>query len=168
MDAVAGDEAVNDGTTLELPSDREILISRTFDAPARLVFEALTKAEHVKRWWAPRSLGVTLVVCEIDFRVGGGYRYVMERDGATLPSFSGTFLEIDPPTRVVQTEVFEPYPDAGSTVTVMLAESGGKTTMTSRSLYPSKEVRDMVLATGMEKGMRESMRQLTELVASLR
>jgi len=157
----------DDGTTLELPSDREILITRSFAAPARLVFEAISKPEHVRRWWAPRSLGVSLVVCEIDFRVGGRWRYVMQRNGENLPSFSGSFLEIQPPTRTVQTEVFEPFPDGGAQVTVTLAEADGKTTMSNRSVYPSQEVRDAVIASGMEKGMRESMRQLTEVVASL-
>ena len=159
--------AERDGTTLELPSEREILISRAFDAPATLVFEALTKAEHIRRWWAPESRGVTLVVCEVDFRVGGGYRYVMRDANGTEYGFSGEFLEIDAPTRFVHTEVFDPFPDAAATVTVTLAEREGRTAMTNRSLYPSREVRDQVIASGMEDGMRESMRQLTEVVASL-
>src|SRR5687767_13400300 len=135
MIARASEQQVNDGTTLELPSDREILISRTFDAPARLVLEALTKPEHVKRWWAPRSLGVSLVVCEIDFRVGGKWRFVMEREGQPLPGFSGEYLEIEAPTRIVQTEVYDPFPDAGATVTVTLTERSGRTTMQNRSVY---------------------------------
>lgn len=154
-----------DGTTLELPADREILITRTFDAPARLVFVALTRPEHVRRWWAPKSRG-EMVSCEIDFRVGGKWRYVMRARGFEI-GFSGTFLEIEAPTRVVQTEIFDPFPDAPSTVTVLLAERDGKTTLTCRSVYPSKEVRDQVIASGMEGGMRESYLQLTAVVASL-
>jgi len=156
----------NDGTTLELPGDREILITRSFDAPARVVFEALTRPEHVRRWWAPRSC-TEMLRCEIDFRVGGAWRYVMRHSGGFEVGFSGTFLEIVAPTRVVQTEIFDPYPDAAATVTLTLVERGGRTTLTSRSLYPSREVRDQVIASGMEHGMRESMVQLTEVVGSL-
>jgi uncharacterized protein YndB with AHSA1/START domain len=164
MPARTGD---HDGTTLELPTDREILISRSFDAPARIVFEALTTAEHVRRWWAPRSRG-ELLRCEIDFRVGGTWRYAMRGTGGVEVGFHGAFLEIEAPTRVVQTEIFDPFPDAPSTVTLLLAERGGRTTLTSRSVYPSRAIRDQVLATGMEDGMRESMRQLTEVIESLR
>jgi uncharacterized protein YndB with AHSA1/START domain len=159
-------EAANDGTTLTLPSDREILITRAFDAPARIVFEALTRPEHVRNWWAPKSRGAMLV-CEIDFRVGGAWRYTMRTNDGYEVGFSGTFLEITAPSRVVQTEVFDPFPDAASTVTMELVEKDGKTTMTCRSLYPSAEIRDQVIATGMEDGMRESYRQLTDVVRSL-
>lgn len=159
-------ETKNDGTTLSLPSDREILITRAFAAPARIVFAALTSPEHVRNWWAPRSRGAMLV-CEIDFRVGGAWRYTMRTNDGYEVGFSGTFLEIEAPRRVVQTEVFDPFPDAGSVVTMELAEEGGKTTMTCRSVYPSKEIRDQVIATGMEDGMRESYQQLTDVVTSL-
>jgi uncharacterized protein YndB with AHSA1/START domain len=166
--ASATREQSQDGTTLELPGDREILITRSFDAPARLVFAALTTPEHVRRWWAPRSLGVELVKCEIDLRVGGRWHYVMSHHGEVIPSFYGEFIEIGAPTRLVMTEVYEPFPDGGAHVTVTLTEQGGRTTMTNLSVYPSKEVRDAVIESGMERGMRESMLQLTELVASLR
>lgn len=156
----------NDGTTLELPTDREILITRAFDAPASMVFEAMTKPEYVRRWWAPRSRG-EMLVCEIDFRVGGAWRYMMRANNGFEVGFSGKFLEIEAPHRVVQTEIFDPFPDFPSVVTVLLTESGGKTTLTSRSLYPSQEVRDQVIASGMEDGMRESFRQLTDVVVSL-
>jgi uncharacterized protein YndB with AHSA1/START domain len=159
-------ESSNDGTTLELPSDREILITRSFAAPARIVFEAITKPEHVRRWWAPRSRG-EMLLCEIDFRVGGSWRYVMRATQGFEVGFSGKFLEIEAPYRLVQTEIFDPFPDAASVVTVVLTESGGKTILTSRSLYPSQEIRDQVIATGMEDGMRESYRQLTEVVTAL-
>lgn len=158
--------AIQDGTTLELPSEREILITRSFQAPAELVFEALTKPEHVRRWWAPRSRG-EILQCEIDFRVGGSWRYVMRAKPGFEVGFSGKYLEIEAPTRVVQTEIFDPFPDAAAIVTVQLSERDGRTTLTSRSLYPSQAVRDQVIASGMEDGMRESFRQLTEVVQSL-
>lgn len=156
----------DDGTQLELPTDREILISRSFAAPARIVFEAITRPEHVRRWWAPRSRG-EMLVCEVDFRVGGGWRYVMRTNSGMEVGFSGKFLEIEAPLRVVQTEIFDPFPDAASVVTVTLREAAGRTTLESRILYPSREVRDQVIATGMEHGMRESYRQLTEVVDAL-
>jgi uncharacterized protein YndB with AHSA1/START domain len=156
----------NDGTTLDLPTDREILITRSFDAPASLVFEAISRPELVRRWWAPRSRG-EMVVCEIDFRVGGAWRYLMRSSGGFEAGFSGKYLEIEAPHRMVQTEVFDPFPDSGSVVTVLLTERGGTTTLTTRSLYPSQFVRDQVIASGMEHGMRESLRQLTDVVASL-
>jgi uncharacterized protein YndB with AHSA1/START domain len=159
-------DSANDGTKLELSSDREILITRVFKAPARLVFEAMTKPEYIRRWWAPKSRG-EMLTCEVDFRVGGKWRYTMRANRGFEVGFSGTFLEIDAPTRVVQTEIFDPFPDAASTVTMLLVETAGETTMTVRSLYPSKEVRDQVIASGMEDGMRESYRQLTEVVSSL-
>lgn len=156
----------DDGTQLELPTDREILITRSFAAPARIVFEAITRPEHVRRWWAPRSRG-EMLVCEVDFRVGGGWRYVMRTNSGMEVGFSGKFLEIEAPLRVVQTEIFDPFPDAASVVTVTLREAAGRTTLESRILYPSREVRDHVIATGMEHGMRESYRQLTEVVDAL-
>lgn len=155
-----------DGTTLELPSDREILIARTFDAPARIVFEAITRPEHVRRWWAPRTRG-EMLTCDVDLRVGGAWRYVMRTTSGMTIGFSGKILELDAPTRIVQTEIFDPFPDAVSVVTVTLTESGGKTRLQSRILYPSKEVREQVISSGMEPGMRESYLQLAELVGSL-
>lgn len=161
-------------TTLELPSDREILISRAFNGPARIVFDAYTRPELVARWWAPKSIGVSLVSCDADVRVGGTYRYVMQVREVGKMAFSGTYHEVTPHSRLVYTEKFEPTAagtspdDVGITVTVTFDERDGKTHVTSRSLCPTKEVRDGIIATGMEKGMRESMDQLEELVASLR
>jgi uncharacterized protein YndB with AHSA1/START domain len=155
-----------DGTTLELPTDREILITRAFNAPAHVVYEAITNPEYVKRWWAPKSRG-EILSCDADVRVGGAWRNRMRTSNGYEVGFSGTFLELDPPHRIVQTEVFDPFPDAGSVVTVTLDEVAGCTTMTSRTLYPSKEVRDQVIASGMEGGMRESYLQLADLVAAL-
>jgi uncharacterized protein YndB with AHSA1/START domain len=155
-------------TSMELRGDCEIVIERSFDAPARIVFEAWTKPEFVKRWWAPKSHGVTLSACDADVRAGGAYRYVMRREGGGEMAFSGTYSEVTPYTRLVYTQVFEPMAAAGAvTVTVTFEERDGETNLVSRAFYPSKAVRDTVLATGMEHGMRESMDQLAALVVSL-
>lgn len=155
-------------TDMRLEGDREIIISRTFDAPARIVFDAVTKPEYLVRWWAPQSLGVPLVACDADVRVGGTYRYVMRKGDGPLMAFSGTYTEVTPSARLVYDEVFEPMAAAGAVrVTATFEEHDGKTRYVIRSVYPSKQVRDGVLASGMEKGMRESMDQLDTLVASL-
>jgi uncharacterized protein YndB with AHSA1/START domain len=162
----------DDRTSMELPSDEEILITRTFRAPARIVFEAWTKPEHVTRWWAPKSRGVTLVQCEADLRSGGAYRYVLARGTEPPFAFHGTYVEISPPTRLVYTQRFEPSPGVvlpeEAVITVTFEELNGSTTLVARERYPSKEVRDGVLESGMEGGMREAMDQLDALVASLR
>jgi uncharacterized protein YndB with AHSA1/START domain len=156
-----------DLTTMELGPDREIVISRTFNGPARIVFEAWTRPELVRRWWAPRSHGVAVVSCEADVRAGGKYRYVLGREGDEF-AFSGEYTEVTPHSRLVYTQVFEPMQAAGeAVVTVTFEERDGKTHMVSRELYPSKEVREAALSSGMESGMRETMNQLDELVMSL-
>jgi uncharacterized protein YndB with AHSA1/START domain len=152
-------------TTLEVVGDTELVITRSFAAPATRVFDAVTKPEHVRRWWAPKSRG-EIVSVEIDCRVGGAWRYVMKSKKGFEVAFKGVYLEIERPTRIVNTEIFEPFPDAVATVTVTLDERDGKTTLTTRSRYPSRHVRDQVIASGMESGMRESMRQLTDVIAS--
>jgi uncharacterized protein YndB with AHSA1/START domain len=149
------------------PSDVEIRITRLFDAPRRLVFEAMTKPEHVRRWWGILDEGYSVPVCDIDFQIGGKWRFVGHTPQGDIPAFYGEFREIDPPTRVVQTEYFEPFPDAGSVVTMALTEENGKTRITVTSVYPSKEVRDMVLQTGMEKGAAISYDRLEEVASSL-
>jgi uncharacterized protein YndB with AHSA1/START domain len=155
-----------DGTVLSLPSDEEILITRAFVAPARIVFAALTRPEHIRRWWAPASRG-EMTQCDVDLRVGGAWRFVMRTTAGMEVGFSGRFLEIEAPTRIVQTEIFDPFPDAPSTVTLTLVEEAGVTTMTSRIRYPSRAIRDQVIATGMEHGLRESYQQLTTVVQQL-
>lgn len=155
-------------TSMEIVSDREIVIERTFNGPARIVFDAWTRPELVKRWWAPRSLGVSVVSIDADVRVGGGYRYVLLPAGGDEFAFSGTYTEITPHSRLVYTQVFEPMRDAGEMViTVTFDERDGTTRMVSREVYPSREARDAALESGMEHGMRETMDQLDELVASL-
>lgn len=155
-----------DGTTLSLPDDREILISRTFDAPRQLVFEAVTRPEHIRRWWAPKSRG-EMTACEVDLRVGGAWRFAMRATQGFVVEFYGTYQEIDAPGRIVQTEIFAPFPAVVSVVTLTLTEVDGRTLLQSRSVYPSREIRDQVLGTGMEDGMRESYRQLVEVVGGL-
>jgi uncharacterized protein YndB with AHSA1/START domain len=155
-------------TKLELRGDREIVITHTVNAPARIVFDAWTKPEFVKRWWAPKSRGVTLFGCDGDVREGGTYRYVMRRDNGQEMAFSGRYAELTPHSRLAYTQVFEPMRHMGETfVTVTFDQVAGRTTITSVERYPSAEVRAAVLATGMEKGMRESMQQLEALVAEL-
>lgn len=156
----------DDGTTLALPGDTDILITRRFDAPARLVFEAVTRPEHIRRWWAPRSRG-EMTACEVDLRVGGAWRFAMRARNGMEVEFYGTYREIVAPTRLVQTEIFAPFPDVVSVVTLTLTEHAGHTVLESRSVYPSREIRDQVIATGMEGGMRESYLQLAEVVSAL-
>ena len=159
---------VSDRTTMERTSDRELVIRRTFDGRARFVFEALTKPEYLKRWWAPKSLGVSLFSCEIDLRVGGAYRYVFGHDPAKPMAFSGVFREIVPGARIVQTQIFEPMASAGEViVTTTLEEHDGKTTLVLHQLVPSRQVLDGILASGMERGMRETFEQLETLLATM-
>lgn len=168
------DTAPAERTTLRLQGDREIVIARTFHAPARLVFDAWTKPELVRHWWAPRMLGDSIVSCDADVRVGGHYRYVVRSATGDEYAFSGRYSEVTPHARVAYTQMFEPTAsgpgpgDAALIVTVTFDEREGRTELVSRSLCPSKAVRDMILASGMEQGMRETMDQLEELVGSLR
>ena len=155
-------------TSMERTSDTEIVIARTFRAPAHIVFDAWTKPEYVKRWWAPLSRGVTMAQCDADVRPGGAYRYVLARGKAERFAFSGKYLEIARPTRLVYTQSFEPIPDGEAVVTVSFEEREGSTTLVAHELYPSKDALDGALASGMEDGMRETFDQLDELVLSLR
>jgi len=126
-------------TTVERVSDRELVVTRTFDAPARLVFQAWTTAELFKRWWAPKSMGVPLRSCEMDVRVGGGYRLVFGHADAEPMAFFGRYLEVAPPSRLVWTN--EESPD-GAVTTVTFEERDGKTLLVLTELYPSKEAFD--------------------------
>ncbi|WP_323379080.1 SRPBCC family protein [Pyxidicoccus xibeiensis] len=144
-------------------------MTRTFNAPARIVFEAWTQPELVKRWWAPKTMGVAIIGCEAEVRVGGTYRYVLKPEGGDAFAFSGRYTEVSPHSRLVYTQVFEPMADAGEAVIrVTFEDRGGKTQLVSRERYPSKEARDGAMASGMEQGMRETYDQLDALVASLR
>ena len=151
--------------TLEVttPTDREIVMTRVFDAPRRLVFDAFSKPELLKRWFGPR--GWSLVVCEVDLKVGGGFRFVMRGPDGKDMGMRGVYRELVPPERSVHMESFDDYPGE-SKVTSVLVEEGGKTTLTVTVLYPSKEVRDIVIKSGMEHGAAESYDKLAELLAS--
>ena len=158
--------ANRDSFTVTTPSDQEIRMTRLFDAPRQLVFEAMTRPEHVRQWWGRLGDGYSVPVCEIDFRVGGAWRFV-NRHPQGEAVFYGEYRQIDPPGRVVFTEIFEPFPDAVSVVTAELTEEGGKTRLTATVRYPSLDVRDMVLGTGMAKGAGISYDRLEDLVAEL-
>jgi len=146
--------------TLTTPSDREIVFTRVFDAPRRLVFEAWTRPEHLMRWYGCR--GSKLSVCEIDLRLGGTYRFVMRApDGKDYPT-SGVYREIVPPERLVYTERFDGDPNKEALITFTLQERDGKTTMTSTARYHTAEDRDTVLKIGVEKGTAESLDRLAE------
>ena len=141
-------------------------MTRLFSAPRRLVFEAMTKPGHVTQWWGRLGDGYSVPVCEIDLRVGGRWRFV-NRHPRGEAAFHGEYKEIAPPGRLVFTEIFEDFPDVISVVTAELVEEVGKTRLTATVQYPSRDVRDMVISTGMSKGAGISYDRLEDLVASL-
>ena len=151
-------------TMVERKSDREMVVTRIFDAPARIVFEAWTRPELFMRWWAPKSLGVPLLSCEMDVRVGGKYRLEFGHDASSSWAFFGKYLEVIPGSRLVWTN--EEGVD-GAVTTVTFDEEGGRTLLTFHELYPSKEALDEAFI-GMEGGMPEQLEQLDELLGSLR
>jgi uncharacterized protein YndB with AHSA1/START domain len=163
----ASHAANSDTFKLTTPSNREITITRLFDAPRRLVFDAMTIPEHVRRWWGILDDKHSVTVCEIDLRVGGAWRFVGRGPEGEIPAFYGIYREIAPPDRLVYTENFEPFPDAEAIVTQVLTEEGGKTRLTVTSLYPSLDVRDMVLKTGMDKGAALSYNRLDDVASEL-
>ena len=159
--------ASSNKATVTLPAENQILITREFDAPKDLVFKASTTPELIKRWWGGDRGVCTLT--EVDLRVGGRWRYVMTANEGFEVAFHGEYREIVPAGRTVTTECFEGAPDAGCAVTTTtFAEQDGRTTLTILSEYPSREVRDMVIASGMEGGMQESMDKLEQVAQSLR
>jgi len=141
-------------------------MTRLFNAPRELVFEAMTRPEHVKQWWGCLGEGYSVPVCEIDFRIGGAWRFV-NRHPKGEAAFRGEYLEIAPPGRVVFTEIFEQFPDTVSVVTAELSDENGKTRLTATVRYPSPQVRDMVIATGMARGAGISYDRLEDLVTEL-
>ena len=155
--------AVVDDMKVAKSGARELVITRTFNAPRALVYEALTKAEHVQRWWGPRQYGPVTAVS--DFRAGGRYRFAQGSPQGEV-AFSGEIRE-SAPERIVYTEEFEAMPGHGALVTVTLEERGGKTLLTMRSVYQTQEDRDAVIASGMEWGARLSYLQLDEVIDSL-
>ena len=151
-------------TTVEQKSDREVVVTRTVDAPARLVFEAWTRAELFQRWWVPKSAPVSLLSCEMDVRVGGRYRLVFSHPAAPEPmAFFGRYLEVTPHSRIVWTN--EEGGENGQVTTVTFEERGGQTLVVLSDLYPSKEALDAGI--GSTDGMAETFDQLDELLATL-
>jgi uncharacterized protein YndB with AHSA1/START domain len=152
--------------TVTTPSDREIVLTRVFDAPRELVFEAHTSCEHMSRWWGPRRYEVAS--CEIDFRPGGKWRVVhRSADGAEEHGFRGEFREIVPPERIVWTFEYEGAPGHISVETLTLEEQGGKTTLTATAVYDTIEARDAVLQSGMTEGAAETWDRLSEYLEVL-
>jgi uncharacterized protein YndB with AHSA1/START domain len=149
-------------TTVERKSEREVVITRTFSAPAQLVFEAWTKPELMRRWWVPKSSGLTLLSCEMDVRTGGTYRFVFPHPSTAEPmAFFGRYLEVSPHSRLVWTN--EEAGDAGQISTMTLEDRGDTTRMVLHELYPSSEALDA--GAGAYDGMPESFDQLDELLA---
>jgi uncharacterized protein YndB with AHSA1/START domain len=148
-----------------LPSDTEILITREFNAPKHLVFEAWTTPEHIRRWWAGLRGDVTLV--EVDLRVGGGWRYVMTANEGFEVAFHGEYREIVPNERIVSTEVYEGFPDGEALNTLTFEEVDGRTTLSILVEHSCKEHRDAHIESGMEGGMQEAMDALEQIAISL-
>jgi len=152
-------------TTVERKSERELVVTRVFDGPAHIVFEAWTKPELLKRWWAPRSFGVSFLSCEADVRTGGTYRFVFSHAASEQPmAFFGKYIEVTPYTRLVWTNEES---DEGAVTTVTFEEKSGKTLIVMRDLYPSKEALDNAIASGSTSGTGEQFEQLDELLVTL-
>lgn len=153
-------------TTVEANSDRELVVTRTFNGPARIVFEAWTRPELLKRWWAPKSFGISFVSCETDARTGGGYRFVFSHPASDGPmAFFGKYLEVVPQTRLVWTN--EEAGEDGAVTSVTFEERGAETVVVMRDLYPSKEARDGALASGSTIGFCETFEQLDEVLDTM-
>ncbi len=153
-------------TTLTTPNDRELVITRVFDAPRELVFEAWTKPEHVRKWYGLRSL--TTTVCDIDLRPGGAWRWGQRDDNGQDVVFSGVYKEIVPPERIVYTEMFEQMPGVEPVLTTLaFEEKDGRTTLTSTSLWPNAEALAGAMSMGMEQGVVETYDRLEELLRTM-
>jgi uncharacterized protein YndB with AHSA1/START domain len=156
---------VKNRTTVERKSERELVVTRIINGPARIVFEAFAKPELLRQWWVPKSAGVTLLSCEADVRVGGSYRLVFAAQGSEM-AFFGTYREVTPHSRLVWTN--DEAGDAGQITTVTFEEKAGKTLVVMSELYPSKEALDAALASGsQDEGMLETFDQLDEFVIAL-
>ena len=164
MEAGREGEPVKSRTTVERTSERELVVTRTFNGPARIVFEAWTRPELLKRWWAPKSTGVSLLSCEADVRVGGRYRFEFGHGASKPMAFFGRYIEVTPHSRLVWTN---DESDDGAVTTVTFEEKGGKTLLVLHELYRSKEARDAALASGAYDGMGETFGQLDEVLVTL-
>jgi uncharacterized protein YndB with AHSA1/START domain len=156
--------AVKNRTTVERTSDREVMVTRTINGPARIVFEAFTRAELFRRWWVPKSMGMTLLSCEVDARVGGTYRLAFDVGAPEPAVFFGTYVDVTPPSRLAWTN--EESGEDGSVTTVTFEEQGGKTFVILRESYPSKEALDAA-GIGAAEALFETFDQLDDLLVSL-
>ncbi len=153
-------------TNVERKSDRELVVTRTFNGPAQIVFDAWTKPELLKRWWAPKSFGISFVSCEADVRTGGTYRFVFKHPSAPEPmAFFGRYVEVIPPKRLVWTN--EEAGEPGAVTTVTFEESAGKTLVVMHDLYPSKQALDDAIASGSTSGSSEQFEQLDQILVTL-
>ena len=152
-------------TSVDRKSERELVVSRTINGPARIVFEAWTTPELFKRWWVPRSMGMSLLTCEMDVRVGGQYRLVFGHNGSTVMEVFGKYLEVTPHSRLVWTN--DEGDEGGAVTTLTFEETGGQTLLVLHDLYPSKEALDAAISSGSTEGLPEQLEQLDELIVTL-
>ena len=168
MDATSEREAtpMKNRTTVERKSECELVLTRTINGPARIVFEAWTRPELFKQWWVPKSMAMSmsLVSCEMDVRAGGKYRFVFGMNGQVMEVF-GTYIEVTPHSRLVWTN--EEGEEGGAVTTLTFEETGGQTLLVKHDLYPSKAALDGEIASGATQGMPEQLEQLDELLATL-
>ena len=160
----SGFTPANSRTTIERTSERELVVTRTINGPARIVFEAWTKPELLKQWWVPKSIGVTMLSCEADVRVGGQYRFVFSHGDSPPMEFFGKYIEVIPNSRLVWTN--DEGEEGGVVTTVTFEEKAGKTLLVMHELYPSKEALDAAMASGEKSCMEETFSQLDEVLAS--
>src|SRR5581483_1656957 len=166
MDAGKEAKPMANPTTAERKSERELVVTRTFHGPARIVFQAWTTPELFKRWWVPKSCGMTMLSCEMDIRVGGTYRLVFSHPAAEQPmAFFGRYIEVVPPSRLVWTN--DEGGEDGAVTTVTFAERGDQTLVVLSDLYPSREALDAAIASGGTSGFGEQFEQLDALLATL-
>jgi uncharacterized protein YndB with AHSA1/START domain len=158
---------VKNPTTAERTSERELVVSRVFNGPARLVFDAWTKPELLKRWWAPKSFGISFISCEADVRAGGAYRFVFGHPSSDQPmEFFGRYIEVKPHSSLVWTN--DEGGEGGSVTTVTFEERGAETLVVLHDLYASKEALDEAIASGSTGGFSETFQQLADLLLTLR
>jgi uncharacterized protein YndB with AHSA1/START domain len=163
----SGPTPMKNSATVERKSERELVVTRTIDGPARLVFGAWTKPELFKRWWVPKSAPISLVSCDLDVRVGGKYRlvFVLANDASKQMEFFGKYIEVTPCSRLVWTN--DEGDEGGTVTTVTFEEKGDQTLLVVHDLYPSKEALDVAIASGSVEGMPAQLEQLDELIVTL-
>jgi len=159
------DTPMKNRTTVERKSERELVVTRTVNGPARIVFEAFTRPELFKQWWVPKSFCLSLLSCELDVRVGGTYRLVFSDNGSEPMAFFGRYIEVTPYSRLVWTN--DEGDEGGAVTTATFEEKGGQTLLVLHDLYPSKEALDAAIASGSTSGFSETFEQLDELLITL-